>query len=348
MKTLSRTLALSTLGVLLACPAWADSQAQIQASPTESETRLSAEQFPHADINQDGKLSDQELKPLAAQIGADASQWLQEYDLDQDDALSQPEYSTLTQSGNLAGQIGSSQAEPGTGERSRIVVNQKPATVTVTKPAPQVTVTQPEPEVTITSRDPEVSVHQPEPQVSVQQAEPQVSVDAAEPTVGIEQAEPQVSVRQAEPEIQVQDPEPEIVTGAGQPAESAKSTALSEVPASNAASSGDALYDMPLQELRTGDVKTAAGESFGDVEDVVIRNDGGHAGLLITSADGDSVLFAPIESLSYQDGDLIIQAADHAEEIGDDSRYDISRYQSAPQGARTLQDAIEEGRVSAR
>lgn len=345
MKIVKKNLAISALGVLLACPAMAESSAN-------ASNPLSAERFSSADIDSNGKLNEQELQPLAAQTGADTEQWLQQYDKDQDYALSQSEYEALAESSSSAEQ-------PGTGERSKIVVNQKPATVNVTKPAAQVTVTQPKPEVTITTRDPEVSVHQPKPEVSVQQAEPQVSVDPAEPTVDIDQAKPQVSVNQAEPDVQVEETNPEVVTRTPasepqQPSAPVQSQSeldtleLAEVPATNTAPAEETLYEVPLQELRTGDVKKSDGEALGAVEDVVIRNDGGHAGLLVTSDDGDSVLFAPIESLTYQNGDLIINSEAAAEEIGENSRYDISRYQSAPQGARTLQDAIDQNRVSAR
>ncbi len=132
------------------------------------------------------------------------------------------------------------------------------------------------------------------------------------------------------------------------PNQSTADTPSPQEPVTPTAQAQEAIYDVPLQALRTGSVKTATGDTFGDVEDVVIRNDGGHAGFLITSADGKSVLFIPVESLSFHNGDLIIQGESHAEEIGDDSDYDISRYQSASQGARTLEDAIEESRVSTR
>lgn len=129
---------------------------------------------------------------------------------------------------------------------------------------------------------------------------------------------------------------------------SASETPSPQNPVEPTAAAQKTLFEMPLQALRTSSVKTATGKAFGDVQDVVVRNDGGHAGLLIISADGKSVLFAPAEALSWHSGELIIQDGSLAEEIGEDSNYDISRYQSASQGARTLQDAIDESRVSTR
>lgn len=208
-----------------------------------------AADFQQLDSNRDQQLSRSELQSFAQQQQQSVDQLLQSFDRDQNQQLSQQEFSAVTTAPMQAAEADAgatpavssssptsqtmsaspSQLDTATTsdpsqaaqagdqtavspERTTITVDEKPAKITVSNTAPKVIVRQPKPEVSITTQEPVVNVEQAEPQVSVQQAEPRVAVEPGQPAVNVQQAEPRVAVEQPEPEVSAEVAEP-IVSG---------------------------------------------------------------------------------------------------------------------------------------
>lgn len=226
--------AMSAASLALVAPAFAE------AGEKQKQSDQKLPEFSQLDQNRDQKLTEEELQSVAQERTMDAEQYIVLFDLDDDQALNEDEFTQLKQSESLTSAPGrmakqgneqamqeqpgqrqaseqqaSSQQQPGQqqasqGEGAKIVVDQKPTQVSVNKPPAQVAIDQPKPKVTITTQDPEVQVEQAEPRVSVQQPEPQVEVEQAKPEVEIQDAKPEVQVSESQPRVQVNEQEPEV------------------------------------------------------------------------------------------------------------------------------------------
>ncbi len=210
---------------------------------------------------------------------------------------------------------------PGTGNRSertasadsaenktRIHVQQPPAKVQVQERAPEVTVVQPQPKVIVKQPEPKVTVKQPEPQVSVDQGRPQVQVQ--------QQGQPQVQVRQEKgAQVQVEKQAEGTGEAAGNAADrTGQAVGNAAEGADSAITGGDSqpqggVASMTGDQLIGKDLKTTNGDTFGEVQDVVVSGDrlkavlvdvGGFLGI------GDKRVAIPTDRLSMRGQDVVV------------------------------------------
>lgn len=269
---------------------------------------------------------------------------------------------------------------------AKVTVHKPAAQVTVKQPQPEVTITTRDPQVQVSQPDPEVTVDQAQPDVSVNQAAPAVTVDHPEPVVEIDQPEPDVAISQTEPAVAIEDravrnenpqldradtrvedgeriraPMAETGTASSSSVEADRDEALAdvnsdpsrqEVPAAYSQSSEPStqasLYTMPLDELRSGDIMDSEGEKFGSITDVMIKRDGRGAGLVLTRADDNAILFAPLNAIDQSDGELVLKSESEAGEVGADGEYSLNDYISAPNDAETLGEALSSNAAALR
>ncbi|EDP61577.1 PRC protein [alpha proteobacterium BAL199] len=150
---------------------------------------------------------------------------------------------------------------------ANIQVRQPPAEVTVEKQAPEVVVTQRKPEVTVRQAEPQVTVRQPEPEVTVRTAEPTVNVTrSGEPTVTVEKDD--------QAAVAVREPNQSAAAGAreqqGQP------------PRADARDSASPdMVAWSRGEVVGKDLYGANDEHVGEIEDVVMGQDGQVESLLV-------------------------------------------------------------------
>ncbi len=269
---------------------------------------------------------------------------------------------------------------------AKITVHKPAAQVTVKQPQPEVTITTRDPQVQVSQPDPEVTVDQAQPNVSVNQAPPVVAIDQPEPVVEVDQPEPDVAIAQPEPAVVIEDrpvrnenprldradtrvedgeriraplAETGAATGSSFGADSNETLidvnsdpSRQEVPTAYSQSSEPStqasLYTMPLDDLRSGDIMDADGEKFGSITDVMIKRDGGGAGLVLTRADDNTILFAPLNAIDQSGGELILKSASEAGEVGADGEYSLNDYISAPDDADTLGEALSSNAAALR
>lgn len=387
MQFYKSKLAIAILGTLMAAPIMAGDESKSEkfsdmdrnndkrldqtelseaASSLDTEVGTLVERY---DRNQDGALSKREYKSAVKKEmkTRQESAGLQE---SEDSELAAGERSQITVNQKPA----------------KVTVHKPAAQITVKQPQPEVTITTRDPEVQVSQPDPEVSVDQAEPDVSVNQAAPEVAVDQPEPRVDVDQPEPEVEITERQPAVAVEDrpvqPEdrqrdqpitsleseeegraplagserrPE--TSAGENTGDATASmetdpSTQEVPSgyneSSEATTQSSLYTMPLDDLRSGDIMDSDGEKFGSITDVMIQRDGRGAGLVLTRADDNTILFAPLDAIDKRDDDLILKSESDAGEVGAEGEYRLNDYISAPNDAETLGEALSSNPVSSR
>lgn len=388
MKFYQNKLAIAILGAVIAAPAMAGDQSKapgFSEIDSNSDKRLDQNELQSAasvlnteaqtlidryDRDQDNSLSKKEYKNAVKQEmkAKKETAGLQSTD---DNSLASGERSQITVDQKPA----------------KVTVHKPAAQVTVKQPQPEVTITTRDPEVQVNQPDPEVTVDQAQPDVSVNQSAPEVAVDQSEPVVDIEQQEPDVQISEREPAVVIEDREVQPVDRQGDQAISAvedgerintpvagmaprsatspepdtddalaameDDSTMQEVPSSyntntEEESSQASLYTMSLDELRSGDIMDSDGEKFGSITDVMIKRDGRGAGLVLTRADDNTILFAPLNAIDKSDGELVLKSESEAGEVGPEGEYSLTDYISAPNDAETLGEALSRNPLSTR
>lgn len=387
MKFYQNKLAIAVLGAIISAPAMAGDKSkapEFSELDTNSDKRLQQSELQSAasnwnteaetliqryDRNQDSALSKREYKAAIKQERK-ANKETAGLQSAEENELAAGERSQITVDQKPA----------------QVKVHKPAAQVTVKQPQPEVTITTRDPEVEVSQPDPEVSVDQAEPDVSVNQAAPEVAVDQSEPRVEIDQEEPEVEVTERQPAVAIEDrpvqpEEPQSdqritnvedgerirapLAGTGPRSETSPETnsddalanmetdpTTQEVPAaynrSSESASQSELYTMSLDELRSGDIMDSNGEKYGSITDVMIKRDGRGAGLVLTRADDNTILFAPLNAIGERDGDLVLKSESEAGEVGPEGEYSLNDYISAPNDAETLGEAMSTNPVSTR
>ncbi|SFI08743.1 PRC-barrel domain-containing protein [Modicisalibacter xianhensis] len=221
------------------------------------------------------------------------------------------------------------------------------AQVSVESSEPQVSVKQAEPEVTVDDSaepnvnvtndqdDAEVVVERPEPEVKVNMPEPEVKVIQAESAKGSDAAQPDTEAQDAQPE----QTQPSAQTAQEQQAQSGTQADQQESPTQETAGQettqpAEPPEQSPLDKMRVADLEGqtiygTGGEELGDIDNVVMANDGSNAGVVISMGGfwglfEDQVLI-PFNQLQLNDDQLVWQTDKSTEEM-EETGYDEQNY----------------------
>lgn len=378
-KLRASIVAVSAASLTLIAPAFAGESRWKQHQ--NQQASASIPQFSELDQNNDQRLNQEELTELAQHQEKDAEQYIDQYDQDNNQALSEAEFQQLTSaefsasSQSRMAALKDQRSEEQKPDGAQITVNQKPTQVTVDKPAPQITIEQPKPKVTITTQDPKVEVEQAEPRVSVTQANPEVSVDQAKPDVEVQDADPNVQISSSEPQVQVRQQEPQVDIQTAQQRASTEQQRLTsetrrqqmqqdrseqmqadgarqQADAQQAIQSQEGIYAEPISELRNAEVVDKQGQAIGSVEEVVIRRDASEAGFIIstTGATGDDArhVYRSAEDFSVEDGQLKLDAEGGAEALNQPQGFVSQDFRAASESEGTLGELLRREGLSAR
>lgn len=277
--------------------------------------------FSELDKNDDGRLVSAELEPLASHHQRQSESILNNFDQNNDQALSQQEYSQAVD--ELSSQQQVSQAgDEAQNEGDRIVVEEQPAQVTVDRPPAQITVEQPEPEVTV------------------------------------EQAEPEVTVKESEPEVEVQSEEPEVViqdqqsqNQASQPQQEQEQEALSQRGQSGWSEDSGDVYSLSISDIQEAQVHDGQGNAIGGVEDVIVKNDGSDAGVVVRSRSEDGagqLYYIPVNAISVENDQLVLDQQKFAEEAENADQFNPQDYNVITGSDRSLNEYINREEVTQR
>lgn len=296
-----------------------------------------APNFSALDKDDDGRLVSAELEPLASHHQRQSESILNSYDQNNDRALSQQEYSQAV--GELSSQQQVSQVgNEAQNQGDRIVVEEQPAQVTVDRPPAQVT------------------VEQPEPQVTVEQGQPEVTVENSEPEVSVEQAEPEVTVRESEPDEEVQSEAPEVVAqdqqnqNQSQQEQGEQETLTQRGQSGGSQESGD-VYSLSISNIQQAWVHDSQGNTIGGVEDVIVKNDGTDAGVVVRSQsedDAGQLYYIPANAIAVENDQLVLDQQKFAEEAAKADQFNPQDYNIVTDSDRSLNEIINREEVTQR
>lgn len=373
-KNAFRQLAtIGTAALILGAAAQVGAQSASQQGSQMNQQSQNLPEFSIIDRDRDQQLSEQELLIVAEIQGQSSESLISEYDNNQDDLLSEDEYSQLSQQQSAQQQNTTAQAsgeqasgESGEQQRTQITVKQKPAQVVVDKPAPQITVKQAQPKVTVISKDPEVQVEQGKPEVSVNQPEPEVAVNQRKPEVDVESADPNVDVRRAEPQVSVEESEPavDVVSQENQQQQSTEQSQQREQAQASAQTQqqdrtaqtqqqgkSQEIYSANLNDLRNAKLVDNTGQELGTVQEVVIKRDGSEAGLIVVPSEAANIdaefVFTPVEGLLMEGDQLVIDNQNQGS-LQNPQNFNPDEYQLAPESDQPLSDMVQNERVTQR
>lgn len=319
--------------------------------------------FSELDQNSDQLIVIAELEPLASQHQKQARDLLNTYDENQDKGLDQQEFSQARN--ELSSQDRMAQAgnakEP---EGAKIVVEEKPAQVTVDQQPAQVTIKQGTPKVRVTTDDPEVSVNQADPEVSVKKAKPDVSVEQTDPEVVVNEAQPEVSVDESEPQVNVQSGEPEVVIReqqnrnqaqqdqGQQQAQQDQDQQQAQQQGQQQAGQAEDIYAMSIADIRAAQIHGPQGDAIGGVEEVVVKNDGSDAGLIVrTSPQGQQqgqLVYIPVEAIVAEGDQLVLDQQKLAEEAANAEQFNPQDYNPVPESDQLLNEIVGQEELTQR
>lgn len=111
------------------------------------------------------------------------------------------------------------------------------------------------------------------------------------------------------------------------------------------------IYQMPIDELKDKSVVNSAGEKIGSVEQVVVNNQSGEAGLVVSSGGmmgiGSSKLLAPVSEVTISGDNITWQTSKDKKALKDSEKFDSQNYQEVSENYETLGEIGSEG-LSAR
>lgn len=299
-----------------------------------------APDFSELDKNDDGRLVSAELDPLASHHQRQSESILNSFDQNNDQALSQQEYSQAVDELSSQQQAGRTDSEE-ENEGDRIVVEEQPAQVTVDRPPAQITVEQSEPQVTVEQGQPEVSVEKSEPEVSVEQAEPEVTVKESEPGVDVQSEEPEVVIQDRQNQNQASQPQQE---------QGEQETLSQRGQAGWSQDSGD-VYSLSISDIQESRVHDSQGNSIGGVEDVIVKNDGTDAGVVVRSQSEDGsgqLYYIPANAISVENDQLVLDQQKFAEEAENADQFNPQDYNVITGSDRSLNEYINPEEVTQR
>lgn len=196
-----------------------------------------------------------------------------------------------------------------------IIVRQAPPTITVQQPQPEIIVRMPEPDVNVSLARPDVQVQMPQPQVQVippqDQSNVQVSQQQQQPNVRFERSgQPRVVYQQApgEPRIRYESAANAQQESQQQQAQQQQAQQQSQQAAQTGAIGGG--QRVLVSRIKDMNLFNARGQQLGDVERVVVGNDGrayiviGHGGFLGL---GEKQVALPLENVALQGDRLVIR-----------------------------------------
>ncbi len=155
----------------------------------------------------------------------------------------------------------------------------------------------------------------------------QVSKDESDPEVNVQSEEPEAAVREQESQQQGRQDEQQ----AGQARD---------------------IYAMSIADIRDSQILDPAGNIVGGVQEVIVKNDGSDAGLIVRTSPAEGhqgqLVYIPADALMAQEGELVLDPNKLAEEAANAEQFDPRNYNPVPESDQRLNELVGREEVTQR